>query len=74
MLGAMILGFAENLGLFFDFAGIINVIGIINITDSVQVPIRYKSAISFVILLIILLIKPSGITGLIGKRKGGDGQ
>lgn len=63
MLGAMVLGCAENLAVFLDFANIINMGGIINLVDSVRVPIQYKYGVSFVTLVIILLLKPSGIMG-----------
>jgi len=63
MLGAMVLGFAENLAVFFDFASIINMGGIIKLVDSVRVPIQYKYGVSFVILVIVLLLRPSGIMG-----------
>jgi len=67
MLGALILGFVQNFGIFFDFGGIINLGGALQIVDRLMIPVDYKPAIPFVILVIILLFRPSGI---MGKQKG----
>lgn len=63
MIGALILGFVQNLGIFFDFGKIINLGGVFHIVDRLIIPVDYKPAIPFVILVIILLFKPSGIMG-----------
>lgn len=68
MLGALTLGLAENFGLYIDFGQLINLGGLLNIAGKLQIPTGYKPAISFAILIIIMLIRPSGI---LGKRKGG---
>lgn len=67
IVGALILGFVQNFGIFFDFGKIINLGGILDIVDRLMIPVDYKPAIPFVILVIILLFKPSGI---MGKQKG----
>jgi branched-subunit amino acid ABC-type transport system permease component len=66
MLGALVLGFAENFGLYLDFAPIINLGGLLNITQELYVPTGYKPAISFIMLILVLLFKPRGI---LGKKK-----
>jgi branched-subunit amino acid ABC-type transport system permease component len=65
--GALTLGFIQNFAIFFDFGSIINLGGILNIVDRLMIPVDYKPAIPFVILVVILLFKPSGI---MGKQKG----
>jgi branched-subunit amino acid ABC-type transport system permease component len=66
MLGALALGFAENFGLYLDFGRIIDLGGCLGFVKELQVPTGYRDAISFGILIAILLIRPSGIVG----RKG----
>lgn len=68
MLGALVLGFAENFGLYIDFGKILNLGGIFNFNKELFIPTGYKPAISFVILIMVLLIRPRGI---LGKQKGG---
>jgi len=68
MLGALVLGFAENFGLYIDFGNIINLGGILNFSKELFIPTGYKPAISFIMLILVLLIKPRGI---LGKKKEG---
>ncbi|UCE56254.1 MAG: branched-chain amino acid ABC transporter permease [Desulfobacterales bacterium] len=60
MLGALTLAFAENLILALDLAPLINLGGLFNV-GSIQISTGYKPAISFMILIIVLLFKPTGI-------------
>ena len=66
MLGALVLGLAENFGLYINFGKILNLGGIFNFNKDLFIPTGYKPAISFVILIVVLLIKPRGI---LGKKK-----
>ena len=60
MLGALTLAFAENVILAFDFGYLVNLSGLFDV-GSLQISTGYKPAISFVILIIVLLFKPTGI-------------
>jgi len=60
MLGALTLAFAENMMLSFDFSDLVNVGGLFNV-GSIQINTGYKPAMSFIILIIVLLLKPTGI-------------
>jgi branched-subunit amino acid ABC-type transport system permease component len=62
MIGALILAFAENIVLALDFSALINLGGLFDFS-SLYVNTGYKPAISFVILIVILLFKPTGILG-----------
>ena len=68
MLGALVLGFAENFGLYINFGKIANLGGILNFSKEILIPTGYKPAISFVIMILVLLIRPRGI---LGKKKEG---
>ncbi|UCG65339.1 MAG: branched-chain amino acid ABC transporter permease [Deltaproteobacteria bacterium] len=60
MLGALTLALAENLILALDLAPLINLGGFFDV-GSIQISTGYKPAISFMILIIVLLFKPTGI-------------
>ncbi len=62
MLGALILALAENVILALDFGYIVSLGGLFKV-GSLQINTGYKSAISFVILIIVLLFRPTGILG-----------
>ena len=66
MLGALVLAFAENFGLYINFGKIINLGGALDFSKDVFIPTGYKPAISFVMLILVLLIRPRGI---LGKKK-----
>jgi branched-subunit amino acid ABC-type transport system permease component len=68
MLGALVLGFAENLGLYINFGAILNLGGILGFSKELFIPTGYKPAISFIILILVLLIRPRGI---LGRKKEG---
>ena len=60
MLGALTLAFAENTILALDFSYLVNLGGLFEV-GPIQISTGYKPAISFVILIIVLLLKPTGI-------------
>lgn len=68
MLGALVLGFAENFGLYINFGKIVSLGGALNFPRELFIPTGYKPAISFIILILVLLIRPRGI---LGRKKEG---
>ena len=62
MLGALVLAQAENVILALDFGHILSFGGLFEL-GSIQIKTGYKPAISFVILVIVLLLRPTGILG-----------
>lgn len=64
MLGALVIGLAENLVIGADFGVLLGLGGLFDVGE-VLVPTGYKPAVSFVIIILVLLLKP---TGLLGKR------
>lgn len=60
MLGALTLALAENIVLAFDFGYLVSLGGLFEV-GPIQISTGYKPAISFVILIIVLLLKPTGI-------------
>lgn len=60
MLGALTLALAENVVLALDFGYLASLGGLLNV-GSIQIKTGYKPAISFAILIVILLLRPTGI-------------
>ena len=66
MLGALILALAENFGLYINFGKILSLGSILNFHKDLFIPTGYKPAIAFVMLILVLLVRPRGI---LGKKK-----
>jgi len=62
MLGALIVGLAENVILAIDLGPLLSLGGLFEV-GTLQVPTGYKPAVSFVILILVLLFRPVGILG-----------
>lgn len=62
MVGALVLGMAENFGLYINWGRIITLNGLLG-DMSLYIPTGYRIAISFGILIVVLLFYPSGIFG-----------
>jgi branched-subunit amino acid ABC-type transport system permease component len=62
MLGAALVGFAENVGLAINWAPLLAAIGL-DAGDFAFIPTSYKAAVAFTILIATLLIRPRGLLG-----------
>lgn len=62
MLGALIVGFTENVGLAINWAPLLGALGF-ETGDFVYIPTGYKAALPFVLLVLTLLIRPRGLLG-----------
>ncbi|MBA7662746.1 High-affinity branched-chain amino acid transport system permease protein LivH [subsurface metagenome] len=62
MLGALTLGLTENIVLSLDFSYLVSLGGLFDV-GPIQISTGYKPAIGFVILVAVLLLKPTGILG-----------
>ncbi|MFQ5974198.1 MAG: branched-chain amino acid ABC transporter permease [Alphaproteobacteria bacterium] len=63
MLGAVLVGFAENIGLAINWAPLLDALGL-TAKAHVYVPTGYKAAIPFSLLILTLLLRPRGILGV----------
>jgi len=62
LLGALVIGFAENIGLAIDWSSVFGAFGI-QTDPFLYIPTGYKAAIPFVLLILTLLVRPQGILG-----------
>ena len=62
VLGAAVVGFAENIGLVINWAPIANLLGLTS-SSHVYIPVGFKMGIPFTILILILLFRPRGLLG-----------
>lgn len=65
MLGGLLLGFVENLGIGLDFGSVLSFFGISN--EGLYIRPSYKPALAFGVLILMLLVRPRGI---LGERRG----
>ncbi len=63
MLGAVLVGFAENIGLAINWAPLFEVLGL-KVKTYLFIPTGYKAAIPFSLLILMLLLRPHGILGV----------
>ena len=61
MLGSAIIAMAENFGLYIDFGKLITLNGLLGKLEGIYIPTGYKLAISFLIMIVVLLFRPQGI-------------
>lgn len=59
--GALVLGFAENVGLAIDWAPLLGIFGYGG--DAAYIPTGFRQAIPFALLIVVLLLRPQGIFG-----------
>jgi branched-subunit amino acid ABC-type transport system permease component len=65
ILGAVLVAFAENVGLAVDWSSVLNPIGF-DVAAYTYIPTGYKSAIAFALLIVTLLWRPRGLLGARG--------
>lgn len=65
ILGALLVGFSENVGLAINWAPLFEAMGF-ETNGFVYIPTSYKAAVAFTLLILTLLIRPQGILG--GRR------
>ena len=63
VIGAFLIGFVENVGLALDWSNVIGLLGISAWEGPLFIPTEYKAAISFLILVFVLIFLPTGIMG-----------
>ena len=62
ILGAVLVGFAENVGLAIDWSVPLNAIGF-DVQPFTYIPTSYKSVVAFALLILTLLLRPRGLLG-----------
>jgi branched-chain amino acid transport system permease protein len=62
ILGAILVGYAENVGLAIDWSAPLNAIGF-DVAPFTYIPASYKSAVAFALLILTLLVRPRGLLG-----------
>ena len=63
VIGALLIGFVENIGLAVDWSKITDLLGLSSGLSPLYIPTEYKPAISFLILVFVLILLPNGIMG-----------
>ena len=61
LLGALVVGFAVNFGVAIDLAPLVNRIGGRHVVGLVRIPADYKPAIVYAAVILVLLLRPSGL-------------
>lgn len=62
ILGSLIVGFAQNFGIALNFAPLIGLFGLIDVPADISLPGAYKPAITYLAVILLLLVRPTGIT------------
>lgn len=62
MLGAVIVGFASNFGVTINWGSLVSGFGLFGSETNFQLPAAYKPGIAYLIVIILLLLRPSGLT------------
>lgn len=62
IIGALIIGFAANIGVNLNWAPLLSAFGLIGDRANVSLPVAYKPGVAYMAVIILLLLRPSGLT------------
>jgi branched-subunit amino acid ABC-type transport system permease component len=62
IIGALIVGFAANFGVNINWGPLLAAIGLAGNGASFSLPVAYKPGIAYIIVIVLLLLRPSGLT------------
>jgi branched-subunit amino acid ABC-type transport system permease component len=62
MLGAVIVGFASNFGVTINWGSLVGAFWLFDADTNFQLPVAYKPGIAYLIVILLLLLRPSGLT------------
>ena len=62
MIGAVIVGFASNFGVTINWGPLVSALGLSDTGTNFQLPVAYKPGIAYLIVIVLLLLRPSGLT------------
>lgn len=61
IIGALIIGFAENLGVDFNWVPLLSWLGLAGGGGNISLPAAYKPAVAYLAVVVLLLFRPSGL-------------
>jgi branched-subunit amino acid ABC-type transport system permease component len=62
IIGAFIVGFAENFGVSLNWGPLLSALGLAETSARFSLPVAYKPGIAYMAVIILLLLRPSGLT------------
>ncbi len=62
IIGALIVGFAENVGINLNWAPLLGVLGVGDGEGNLSLPAAYKPGVAYMAVIVLLLLRPSGLT------------
>ena len=61
IVGALIIGFAENIGINFNWTPLLSAVGLGDGSGNLSLPAAYKPAVAYIVVIVLLLLRPSGL-------------
>ncbi len=61
VIGALIIGVAENLGVDFNWVTVLSPLGLAGTQGNISLPAAYKPAVAYLAVVVLLLFRPSGL-------------
>ncbi|MGH7212466.1 MAG: hypothetical protein ACREF1_13510, partial [Acetobacteraceae bacterium] len=58
---ALIIGFAENIGINFNWMTLLSAAGLGDAGSNLSLPAAYKPAVAYIVVIVLLLLRPSGL-------------